>query len=501
MRFLKDKISINKIYILVVGYLYSPILIFVLGWTKIFVSVPVVIVSSIAIVFAMRKICNENRNEVYISFGEILLAFCIFFLFFIMVGHSNLTAQDFDWHKHHAIFNDLMNYDWPVVYEDGSMLTYYLGQYMVPSFIGKVFNSSIVMTWSIPLWNALGLTLVYSVLVYLLKAQSNKKKICIVLFMLLWGGCTSLGNVIYHFTKSGSIQLIPKSFKWIDMFNVNIHFSSNYDALYGAFQHVIAPWLATCFFIGNQKHIESYVMMALPLLFTATFAFVYFVPILLFFAFWKFSKNHIKDFFNSVFGIGNVFMLPLAGVLGIYLTGNVLSDKPDGVGFSFFNISEHLLFYIVFVFSEFLFYAVFLLKRNIKNPLFYVAIIELLIIPFFMLGLFNDLCSRGSIPARFILMFLFLDYYFSKPKKDWRVVGLSLALAVSVIVTSGEIVSNLSKTFQHWNDKSFLCDDYKSLEGFYGNEEIRSDEAYNYFTPDFRQSLFYNIAKTKSGYR
>ncbi len=98
-------------------------------------------------------------------------------------------------------------------------------------------------------------------------------------------------------------------------------------------------------------------------------------------------------------------------------------------------------------------------------------------------------------------MFLFLDYYFSKPKKDWRVVGLSLALAVSVIVTSGEIVSNISKTFQHWNDKSFLCDDYKSLEGFYGNEEIRSDEAYNYFTPDFRQSLFYNIAKTKSGYR
>ena len=101
MRFFKSKISISNIYIAIVAYMYFPLFLFVLGWTAIFVSIPVVTVTSIAIVFSMRKIYNENRNEIYMCFGELFL---VFFLFFILVGHSDLAAQDFDWHKQHAGF-------------------------------------------------------------------------------------------------------------------------------------------------------------------------------------------------------------------------------------------------------------------------------------------------------------------------------------------------------------------------------------------------------------
>ncbi|MBR5179710.1 MAG: hypothetical protein IKW90_13050 [Lachnospiraceae bacterium] len=488
-------ISINKIYISILGYLYLPVFIFLLGWTAIFIALPVLLFALVAIYYATKKIYTEKKDDAYCNAAEMMVAFGVFFLFFVMVGHSDLFAQDFDWHKHHAVFNDLMNYDWPVVYKDGSLLTYYLGQYIVPSFLGKVFNSSIVMTWSIPLWNAIGLTLVYSVLAFLLKAETKKKKISVALFMLLWGGCTELGTIVYHLINSGTIKLLPDSFKWIDIENIRIHFASNYDALYGAFQHVIVPWLVTCFFLGNRKHVESYVMIALPLLFSATFAFVYFVPVLIFFAIWNIRNNLIKDYLKSIFGIGNMFMLPLAGVFCIYFAGNVFSEKPGSVGFELFNIKDNFLFYLVFILTEFLLYSVFLFKRNAKNPLLYVALVELLIIPFFKMGLFNDLCSRGSIPARFILMFLCLEFYFSKPKRNWRVYGLSLMLALSVFITGGQIVYNFSRTVMNWNDKTFLADKYKTLEGFSGNPDIRIDEAYNYFTPDYQQSLFYYIGK------
>lgn len=492
--FLK-KINKSNIYFFILGYLYLPILIFLLGWTSLFISLPVICFTIIAFFFVIRKTRNENNDDSCSNFREILFVFVTFFLFFIFTGHSDLFAQDFDWHKHHAIFNDLMNYDWPVVYDDGSLLTYYLGQYIVPSFFGKIFHSSLIMTWSIPVWNAIGLTLVYSVLAFLLKAESIKKKICIVLFMLLWGGCTGLGTIVYHLINSGKIKLLPDSFKWIDLENIKIHFASNFDALYGAFQHVIVPWLATCFFLGNRKHIESYVMIALPLLFSATFAFIYFVPLLLFFAVRYSINKPIKESLKSVFEIGNVFMIPLAIVLAVYFGGNVFSNKPSVVGFEIFNITEHFLFYIIFVLSEFLLYSVFLLKRNLKNPLFYVVLIELLIIPFFKMGLFNDLCSRGSIPARFILMFLCIEYYFSKPKKEWQYWGLTLMLAFSVFITGGQITYNFARTIQNRHEKTFLADKYKTLEGFSGNPDVRIDEAYNYFTPDYEHSLFYYIAK------
>lgn len=475
--------------------MYLPILIFMLGWTAIFVSIPVLIFTFVAIYFAFRKIYKVNREDACSNPSEIFIAFVIFFAFFVWVGHSDLFAQDFDWHKHHAIFNDLMNYDWPVVYKDGSLLTYYLGQYIVPAFVGKIFHSSIIMTWCIPAWNAIGLTLVYLVLVFLLKAETKKKKIGVLLFMLLWGGCTELGTILYHLINSGTIKLIPDSFKWIDLENVRIHFASNYDALYGAFQHVIAPWLVVCVFIGNRKHIESYVTMALPLMFSSTFAFVYFVPILLFFAFWHSAKRPIKEALKSVFCIGNLFMIPLAVVLSVYFAGNVFSEKPGNVGFEIFDIGNNLIFYLIFILTEFLLYFIFLFKRNIKNPLFYVALTELMIIPFFKMGLFNDLCSRGSIPARFILMFLCLEYYFSKPKRDWRLYGMSLILALSVFVTGCQIAYNFIRTVQSWDEKTFIADKYKTLEGFSGNPDIRIDEAYNYFTPDYQQSIFYKIAK------
>lgn len=31
------------------------------------------------------------------------------------------------------------------------------------------------------------------------------------------------------------------NFKWIDIDRIRIHFASNYNALFGAFQHVISP--------------------------------------------------------------------------------------------------------------------------------------------------------------------------------------------------------------------------------------------------------------------
>lgn len=54
---------------------------------------------------------------------------------------GGLSPQSADWSKHNAVLRDLIEKEWPVLYhneDESSLLTYYLGQYLVPALSGKV---------------------------------------------------------------------------------------------------------------------------------------------------------------------------------------------------------------------------------------------------------------------------------------------------------------------------------------------------------------------------
>lgn len=240
--------------------------------------------------------------------------------------------------------------------------------------------------------------------------------------------------------------------------------------------------------------------MALPLMFSATFGFVYFVIFIITFAiceFWKIRKNkeQRERWIKKVFSFGNILLIPMAAVLLIYLSGNFLGDKPDGVGFHVVRMWEYMDFYLVFCFSEFIIYAIFLMKKNKRNMLFYITIVELLVIPFIYMGLFNDLCSRGSIPARFILMVLCMEQLLHFEKKKWCFKGLCIVMTIAAMNTGIEMVHQAYDFACGYKEKTYLRDEYGSLEGYAGNPDIRSDNAYNYFTIDYQNSLFSKIAK------
>ena len=489
------KIELSIFYFFTVLYLYIPILIFCLGWVKLYFAIPVIVATAIGIFFSMRLILRSNKGKECCNVIELFLIFIAFFLFFVVAGHSDLSAQDYDWHKHHAIFNDLYNYEWPVVYNNNSMLTYYLGQYMVPAFIGRCFHSLAIMKWMIPIWNALGLTIAYFIVCDLLKARTPVRKFIVFLFFVAWGGCTSIGSIIFNLIHSNQLIVIPSSFKWINMDAAKIHFASNYDALHDAFQHVITPWLSVCFFLGNKKHFESYMMISVPLLFSATFAFVYFIPILFSYLLWCMLKSFSAEQKKQVFSLGNFLILPILALLCVYFYSYIIAPKPNSIGFSITNFGSNWYFYFIFIVVEFLGYSALLFWSNRHNPLFYIINIELLIIPCFSLGMFNDLCSRGSIPARFILMIFCLDYLFSHSKKKMCSIGLIALVSSSMVVTGLQFVNHMQRTVVHWNDKSFISNQFITLEGFADNPNVRDDEAYNYYTLNYSDSLFYHISK------
>ena len=103
--------SANKLYLGITIYLYLPLTVFLIGWVSPIVSVPVLLISVTGIFFAMRNVWNNNKSVIIpVSVLEIGFVLLLFIFFFIFVGQGDLFPQDFDWHKHHAVFNDLLNY-------------------------------------------------------------------------------------------------------------------------------------------------------------------------------------------------------------------------------------------------------------------------------------------------------------------------------------------------------------------------------------------------------
>ena len=118
-------------------YLIIPIIIFVIGWTKVVFSIPI----TICLIVIFKLLCNQikYRNENIIEFKKIIPIFIIILLICITSGLGGFFYQSSDWDARNAIFRDLVQQDWPVYYEkSNSALTYYIGQWMVPSVFGKI---------------------------------------------------------------------------------------------------------------------------------------------------------------------------------------------------------------------------------------------------------------------------------------------------------------------------------------------------------------------------
>ncbi|WP_027205180.1 hypothetical protein [Butyrivibrio fibrisolvens] len=57
-----------------------------------------------------------------------------------MSGIGGFVWQRTDFHARNALLHDLIDYSWPVIYESGSGLVYYLTFFLIPALVGKVLG-------------------------------------------------------------------------------------------------------------------------------------------------------------------------------------------------------------------------------------------------------------------------------------------------------------------------------------------------------------------------
>ena len=518
-----------------ITYLYIPIVIFLIGWIKVWIAVPVILITAGAI--AAWAFFGEKSNSIAVSEDKakmipeavcalITLALCV--LWCMASGLGGFVAQTPDWYKHNILLSDLIKLDYPIVYsfaEGKGVLCYYIADYLpaavlariLPSGKGGPFDTAQLI---LLLWTALGIFLAVLVLYLVFGRGRGYNLPLIFLGVFLFGTficpLSGLFRVWFPEDVRDGVQWLSNA-AWIQ-------YSSNITLLSYVFPQLSSGLVASALFYSFRDKPEIWGLILAPLVLHSTFVFLGMAVLMgtVFLVDVVFSKTWRT--FRKLFSPWNLASLPVLAVLLIYILGNFLQSKPAGsaMGFEMIDYRGHIWTLIVFELSWLLW--IFLLLYPGREPsletgqeptlkagqglsseagqtarqregdslhktdrvLLISVSISLFLYPFFTMGYYNDLCMRASIPALLVLCIMVIrrlvEAFPVKPasnreeKAGNRETGDSwyaVLLIICLLLTGLGSVKELTELYKSRNpDGKSYSAPYQSSEDFFMSNEF-----------------------------
>ena len=500
----------RNLHIIELFYIFIPLALFFMGWTKWYIGIICCLVGLFSIIKIIRT--SDVEKCVRIHTPVFILGICSISFIAITCGLGRWTVQTMDYYKHNAILQDLIDRSWPVYYQNDnehSMLTYYIAYYLFPALIGKITRSFRVAEIVMFVWSVLGLVLIWIHLMSHLNIKRIWDQVLCLIAMIFFSAPVLVGELVAvgmgvpvgdNFIESGW-------FVFMDDPRIHLQLTPNYMMLSFVFPQVIVCWMALMIFLERKDDIGVYVPILLPTFLYGAFSFVGLFFLAVAYACCElYRERKFKQWIKSVLSLCNVsYSLTIGTVMILYFWGNVFSDKPDFMNFQLATFVDNPLQFILFYLLVVLPYPLLFLKWCKKEPLFIISTVVLLILPLFHMGKANDLLMRVSIPCLFILMVLFLkimtsghdeerktgriNYYLDCLQKDFFSCFIKLLLAISFIINIPLQIWLLSNNMQ---DLSFpeaaylntnISMEYEANRSYYRGED-GADVIFNYYTYD-----------------
>lgn len=450
------QISCKRLVLIAYLYMVIPIIIFFIGWMKIFFGLFFSIVLAFGLYYFIK---TRYREDEYfnIELKGFLIMTIVVLIWVSLSGMGGYFYQRWDWHGRNAVLRDLVEYSWPVIYpETGNALVYYFVFWMIPALIGKICGWEMA-NFALYIWTFIGIMISMLLICKLLNLNTTKKIITMVWIYIFWGGLNILGVLYVNGRGYADYGLLGGGFGWPDAVT-GYQYTPNNALLEWVFNQTIVPWVAIPLFL-QDKRIEVLAFLGLCVLPFAPFPFIGFfilcvawaVPVLGHMV----KKREYKRLFQVVFSIPN--LTSIASIFVVFLLFfqcNSATNGSTGVGGIGWYIEpknftwKTLEILIVFYLLEFLIYTILLYKENKHNLLFFVSNISLFIFPFIRIGTGRDFCMRASIPALFIIMILVIK----KLCKAWEErLSIEITILISVIILSSlSAISDWGEAFRQF---------------------------------------------------
>ena len=305
-------------------YITLPIVIFFCTWLRWYIGIPMAFLLAFGLIVLLKKDYLNNTIEISIPIKHLISISIVILIWTWLSGQGGFFYQTWDHHWRNAIFRDLINFQWPVIYpETGNALVYYIMHWIIPALFGKLFG------WTggniaLLIWTFIGLMITYLLIVFVTKVISIKHMWIVVLIFITWSGLNSVGSDIMCAFGQGSFD-VGSAEGWLDrvygLYVYSYQYSGNDTLLSWVFNQTIVPWIAVPLILENRK-VRTFAFLGLSILPYAPIPFIGFIPVFIAFAIpyyiCKLKESKYKMVLKETLSIPN--LIAICTILPVFWT-------------------------------------------------------------------------------------------------------------------------------------------------------------------------------------
>lgn len=446
--------SNKKVIIGAYLYLLIPIVSFILGWVRLYYSIPLTIgllwggyqaVSSFPKINIKFKIDKKLFAILLILAGWVVLS-----------GVGGCVWQNrWDHMFRNAIFLDLCNNSWPVVNFQSiepRMLCYYFGFWLPSALVAKVFNNISIGYIFQLIYAYVGITLV----VLLIFEWLHKISLKVVFVVILFSGLDIISYFLFLYWGTDTFSISNLLVGHKELLLLPFNSSSNTTLLFWLYNQFI-PFAVGFMLLIQQKNTSVTVFTYSLLLLFAPFPSVTIAPIIIYecIAHWRGIK--------ALATFPNVIGVFLMGIIALfYLANNALGSR------SFISLDRHIILrFIFYILIEFVIFMPFIWRKIRSNVQFWLLFIVTMICSFISLNGGHDFAARTSIPLAFYIMLMVIHSLNSMNGltsiKAKILIAILCVGALNPISEFGRTIINTEWIITHKKNESFLSDELKTV--------------------------------------
>lgn len=508
MNFLNKKIAIKFKAVAAWAYtiLLIPILIFFWGWVQWSFAFIFSCILLVGFYFVFRKDYYDHTKILHLPVKTLLCTAVVFGIWILITGSCGVSVSSYDIPCRRAILRDLIDFAWPVHYEEtGCALVYYHVFYMVPALIGKVLGwHAALIAQALWLWMIIYIS--FLLIVFIVQVDEEKYLWLISTVMVSWSGMNVLGCILMEELgwAPWDIYLGSNEGYCDALFNgESFHFlyRSNDDVVCNVYNQ--APiWLAVPLMMENRK-IHNYAFIGMLLLPYSPWGVIGIAILMVIDAVRQgiglIREKRLINLLTEIFSIPNVCVLASVGIVfGLYFSGTPRLNAA-GAGFGILTLSKfdlpRIVGLLIFWLCEFGIYYMFLWKTNKKDYLFVWALPALMAIPLFWAGEkgLRDFCMDVSIPLLYMLM-IYMIFYLKDYVMGYILTLKNFALLVCLFIAASTALMN-------WGGKIQVMVAEKRIavtdDSIYTFSDRTMEKSANFLTQDSDARLFRYIEKKR----
>ena len=413
-------------FIICAAYLTIPIVIFLAGNLQLYIGIPAALAMIACAVFSCRDFCkNADKKlpdkadpsygmKMPLKYLIVLAVVSLIAVFVSGVGEYIYSMPDHVFRR--AIFNDLINYKWPVIYdyrtqfnpraiavlgktEGTTALVYYTAFWMPSALVGKLFGTAAGNVFLL-IWTSLGvwLTLVGTAM-YIKKCSW-----AVPVIFITFSGLDALPNLVHELVEYDGYMAVEH---WLPTFA----YMSNFTQLSNVFNQCVPVWVVMAMLMLSSNVRSTAFIGSLSFAYSP-WATIGMIPVALALAFKKELQpaKKSKVILQLLNPAGIISCVVMLCIFGPYYLVSTSSTDESGFAWTFCrNFGEFILFWLLLMIVEVAPFVLVLWKKNKKDPLFIASVITLAVIPVYKISYFNDFSMRAALPALFVISVLFTE--------------------------------------------------------------------------------------------